>query len=147
MVIGAIIGSLLFSRLSDVLGRRRTLALVNACNLLATIVLTTAPTLWMVIAGRILVGLGAGSATVVVPTYIAEISRARVRGRSGTMIQFAVTFGVALSYFVGYGMALVPPVGRVAVWRWMFAAGGIVPLVTLCCYSRIVGAKHECVHA
>lgn len=57
----------------------------------------------MFIAGRVIAGIGEGLFLGNVVTYVTEIAPARRRGRCGSLVQFAVTVGVASGYFISYG--------------------------------------------
>jgi MFS family permease len=62
-----------------------------------------AKTLAMFIAGRVIAGIGEGLFLGNVVTYVTEIAPARRRGRCGSLVQFAVTVGIAAGYFISYG--------------------------------------------
>jgi SP family sugar:H+ symporter-like MFS transporter len=75
---------------------------------------------------RLVTGLGIGAASAVVPPYISEIAPASIRGRLGSLWQFAIVFGQFLGLLAGYGLtrwagseAGPLPWGG-AAWRWMF---------------------------
>lgn len=80
---------------------------------------------------RVVGGLAVGAASVIAPAYIAEIAPARLRGRLGSLQQFAIVLGIFSSLLVNYviqasagGSAESVPWGGTA-WRWMFAAEAI----------------------
>ena len=58
--------------------------------------------LGLLISGRMLVGIGAGMASVIVPVYIAEIAPARMRGALTSLHQFGIGLGFTLAYAVGW---------------------------------------------
>lgn len=81
-------------------------------------------------ASRVLVGLGIGAASAVVPSYISEISPTRIRGRLGSMWQFAIVLGQLAGLLSGWTLASVA--GGEAerlwggeAWRWMFVTVAI----------------------
>lgn len=53
--------------------------------------------------GRFISGLGAGSAIVVVPLYLSEISPPHLRGMLGFMNQISINIGILLAQFMGLG--------------------------------------------
>jgi MFS family permease len=57
----------------------------------------------MFITGRVIAGIGEGLFLGNVMTYVTEIAPARRRGRCGSLVQFAVTVGIATGYFISYG--------------------------------------------
>ena len=82
-------------------------------------------------AWRVIGGLAVGAASVIAPAYIAEIAPARLRGRLGSLQQFAIVLGIFSSLLVNYviqaaagGASETVPWGGTA-WRWMFAVEAI----------------------
>jgi MFS family permease len=56
-----------------------------------------------VLAGRFVTGLGVGSLSMVVPLYNAELSPPEIRGSLVAVQQLAITFGIMISFWIGYG--------------------------------------------
>jgi MFS family permease len=69
----------------------------------------------MFIIGRILCGLSCGLGSLVVPTYIGEVSTIKGRGTMGSFNQFLVVIGILLSSIIGLPLAKVP------LWRINYA--------------------------
>jgi SP family galactose:H+ symporter-like MFS transporter len=88
-------------------------------------VTAVAPTYGFFLACRILVGFCIGAAASVVPVYISEVAPANLRGRLVTFNQIAITFGIALSYWVDLAFATA---GK--GWRPMFAVA-VIPSAVL----------------
>jgi SP family sugar:H+ symporter-like MFS transporter len=87
VVAGAAAGALCAGRLADYAGPRRA-QLLNALPFAAGGVATAlARTPAAFIAARLLVGWGAGAASLLAPRYIAEISVPALRGRIGSQHQ------------------------------------------------------------
>lgn len=87
VVAGACFGSLFAGQLAVRFGPR-TAQIVNTLPLLVgSAVCAGASSLWTMLAGRILAGLGAGAASVLVPRYMAEVAPTVIRGALGTMTQ------------------------------------------------------------
>lgn len=128
ILVGALVGALVFSRVSDTIGRRKSIIFINLLYLLFTVSLAVTPNswFWMLVAVRSLLGLAVGGSSVVVPTYINEIVSPRWWGRMGTLIQFCVTSGIMSSYAVGYAFSFT-----YYSWRFMFAASSIVSLFVI----------------
>src|SRR3546814_11655589 len=63
-----------------------------------------APGLSMLIAARVLGGIGVGVASNVAPLYISEIAPARIRGRLVTFYQLAITIGILLAFLSNAGL-------------------------------------------
>ncbi len=76
---------------------------------------------------RFIGGIGIGIASVVAPMYIAETAPAQLRGRMGSLQQFAIVIGIFATGLVNYvilaaagGNALNPWLLGIEAWRWMF---------------------------
>ncbi|KAJ2990852.1 hypothetical protein NUW58_g2750 [Xylaria curta] len=67
--------------------------------------------------GRILSGVGAGAATVIVPIYISEVAPPRERGTFGAMTQVSINVGILGTQTLGYFLSAE------STWRWIFAVG------------------------
>src|SRR5262245_4214877 len=119
---GAAIGSLVGGRLADLHGRRRLLFVTAVIFAAGALVCAGALSPAMLVAGRLIVGLGIGLASGTVPVYISEVSSAEDRGWLVSLFQLAITVGIVLAYFVDYALA-----SREA-WRWMFGLA-VVPAV------------------
>jgi MFS family permease len=71
-------------------------------------------------AGRFIAGLGAGSAIVVVPLYLNEISPPDLRGMLGFMNQFSINIGILLAQFLGLAYS------NFAQWRYILFGGAMI---------------------
>jgi len=123
LLVGAIIGAFGSGIFTDKYGRKKVLifiALSFAVSCGAT-ALATSSTLF--IAARILGGLAVGSASVLSPMYVSEVSPPDKRGMLVAIYQFTITFGIVASYLINYWLHDVDN-----NWRWMFATG-ILPSV------------------
>ena len=125
VLMGAIIGALCAGPMNDALGRKRALMLMAVIFSVGSLVTAVAPTYGFFLACRILVGFCIGAAASVVPVYISEVAPANLRGRLVTFNQIAITFGIALSYWVDLAFAIA---GK--GWRPMFAVA-VIPSAVL----------------
>lgn len=124
-LIGTIIGSITFSKPSDCFGRKKTLLLTAVLYFVSAIGSAFAWNWYSFLIFRFIGGVGVGGATVVSPTYIAEISPAKLRGRLVAITQFNIVFGILLAFLSNYIIALIfKSMGQGIVegvaWRWMF---------------------------
>jgi sugar porter (SP) family MFS transporter len=122
VLVGAAIGSFVGGRLADLYGRRRLLFATALIFAAGAVLCGAALSTGMLIAGRIIVGLGIGLASGIVPVYISEVSAPEDRGWQVSLFQLAITVGIVLAYLVDY--ALAPVEG----WRLMFGVS-LVPAV------------------
>lgn len=123
VLVGAAVAALGGGRLADRFGRRATLLLTAAIFVAGALVCALASSAAMLIAGRIVVGIGIGLASTTVPLYISEISPARARGWQVSLFQLAITIGILGAYLVDYAFA-----GSHA-WRWMLGLAAIPGLL------------------
>ena len=79
-VAGAIIGAALGGWINDKLGRKRTILVADVVFFIGALVMSLAPSPWVIIVGRVFVGLGVGMASMTAPLYISEASPAKIRG-------------------------------------------------------------------
>jgi len=121
---GAVIGAAGGGSLADRLGRRRTIITAAITFTVGAIGTALAPSVALLVAGRVAVGLAIGVASFVSPMYISEIAPARIRGSLVSVNQLAVTIGIVVAYLVDYGFA------GLQGWRYMLGVAAI-PSVAL----------------
>ena len=126
VLVGAAVGALSGGRLADVFGRRFMLMVTAVIFVTGALVCAAAPSLNILVFGRLIVGLGIGFATSTVPIYISEVSPPQTRGWQVSLFQLAITIGILAAYVVDYTFA------GSASWRWMlglaFVPGAILGL-------------------
>src|SRR5688572_9902266 len=93
-LLGSALGAWYAGPLADRYGRVQTMRV--AAVLLAVSALGSGLVfgVWDLIFWRVVGGIGVGVASVIAPTYIAEISPAHVRGRLGSLQQLAIVLGI-----------------------------------------------------
>ncbi len=119
-LIGAMVGALLSGKLADIIGRRDVIMATAALFTLGAFVSAIAPSIYVLLLGRFIVGIAVGAISVAAPLYIAEISPAAKRGVLVCFFQLAITTGILLSY-LGNEIFSSWPNG----WRYMLAMGAI----------------------
>ncbi|HMC39363.1 MAG TPA: sugar porter family MFS transporter [Acidimicrobiales bacterium] len=124
LLLGAAVGALGGGWSADRFGRKRTAVAVAGLFIVGIVVILLAPSVWILIAGRFIVGVGVGAASNTVPLYISEIAPARARGRLVSVNQLMLTIGIVVAYLVDYAFS------GSGSWRWMFGIG-IVPAAVL----------------
>lgn len=119
-LIGSISGVMFAGWLSDALGRKPVLLLSAVLFLWSSAGCMLSGSETVLLAYRIVGGVGVGVASILSPLYISEISTARYRGRLVALYQFAVTAGILSSYLVNAAVmrhALsAPPAPEAAEW-------------------------------
>jgi MFS transporter, SP family, major inositol transporter len=128
LLLGAAIGSLLAGRLADRIGRRRTLWLLGGTFVAGAIACALAPDRSALAAFRFLLGLAVGGASVVVPTYLAELAPPEIRGRLVTQNELMIVSGQLLAFAVNAVIAQVWGESH-TVWRWMLGVAAVPGVV------------------
>ena len=120
MIVAAVLGggsvaTLVGGPLADVIGRKLTILASAVIFIVGSIIVPLAPDFTLVMVGRLIQGVGVGLITIVVPLYVVEVVPAALRGRSVTLFQLFLTFGILLGYVIGYAF------NASHEWRPMFA--------------------------
>ena len=70
--------------------------------------------------GRLVSGIGAGAAVVVVPIYISEIAPPKEKGLFGALTQIMINVGILLAQLLGYFLS------KGNLWRIILAVSGAI---------------------
>ncbi|KAK8986811.1 hypothetical protein V6N11_010355 [Hibiscus sabdariffa] len=106
-VAGAIGGAAIGGWISDKFGRKKSILLADGLFAAGALVMAFAPAPWMIILGRVFVGLGVGMASMTSPLYISEASPARIRGALVSTNGLLITGGQFLSYLINLAFTKV----------------------------------------
>lgn len=79
--IGAALGALPAGYVSGLFGRRTSMMLFEGFLFVGWIILVIPTSVWMLSAGRVLQGVGAGALCAIIPSYVGEIAEPQMRGR------------------------------------------------------------------
>lgn len=134
-LIGAIGGVMIGGHLADSLGRRLLIFICAILFIVASVICGAAPELWTLIAGRVLVGVAVGIASMVTPIYLAEISPPAQRGTIVSFNSLCIVAGMFGSYLLSYWM-----VDWTHGWRWMLGFG-VLPGALLACGIALLPAS------
>ncbi len=126
--IGSVIGSLIFGRLSDVLGRKAIFLNVLVFFALGSFISAVAYTTLLVIIGRLLVGIGIGGDIPSGASLVAELSNESSRGRLISIQSILWGLGGAIAALIA--LPLLNLTG-IESWRIMLGLGAIPPLIVL----------------
>ncbi|NJC72794.1 sugar porter family MFS transporter [Planosporangium thailandense] len=124
LLLGAIVGVLAAGPLVDRIGRRRMLMAAAAVFGAGALASGFAPNAAVLVVARFFLGVAIGTASLVVPTYIAEMAPRAIRGRLVSLQQLMITVGIFVSYLVGYAFAASHG------WRWMLGLA-VVPAAVM----------------
>lgn len=129
LLLGAATGAIGGGRIADVIGRRRTILMLAALFFAGALCCAIAPDARALAAFRFLLGLAVGGASVVVPTYLAELAPAQERGALVTRNELMTVGGQLLAFAVNAVIGTVW--GHVdGIWRWMLGVA-LLPAIIL----------------
>jgi MFS family permease len=115
---GTVAGALAGGWISDRFGRKPTLCAIGALYFVSALWSALASGPWMLMAARLIGGIGVGVSTIAAPVYIAEISPPESRGKMTAAFQFNIVFGVLAALTSNL---LLKDLGGNA-WRYMLGA-------------------------
>jgi MFS transporter, SP family, galactose:H+ symporter len=95
-LIGAVCGSILSGRLTDLIGRKRAILITAGIFTVGSILCAIATSTGVLIVGRIAIGVAIGVASYTAPLYIGEMVPAKLRGGLVTLNQLAITVGISV---------------------------------------------------
>ncbi|KAG4945986.1 hypothetical protein JHK87_041993 [Glycine soja] len=110
--------------MNDKLGRKGTILVADVVFFIGALVMAIAPAPWVIILGRVFVGLGVGMASMTAPLYISEASPAKIRGALVSINAFLITGGQFLSYLINLAFTKAP-----GSWRWMLGVAGVPAVI------------------
>ncbi|MGV1089331.1 MAG: sugar porter family MFS transporter [Mycobacterium sp.] len=125
-LLGAAAGAMTAGRLADRIGRIAVMKIAAVLFFISAIGAGLAGSVWLIVAFRIMGGIGVGVASVIAPAYIAETSPSRIRGRLGSLQQLAIVTGIFVSLGIDFLLAhLAGGADKqlwfgLEAWRWMF---------------------------
>ncbi|TBR39076.1 MULTISPECIES: sugar porter family MFS transporter [Dyella] len=137
-LLGSALGAWYAGPLADRLGRVRTMQVAAVLLAVSALGSGLVHGVWDLIAWRLVGGIGVGMASVIAPTYIAEVSPAQVRGRLGSLQQLAIVLGIFAALLSDAFLANTAGGAAKALWlgleawRWMFLVAVVPALIYGC---------------
>ncbi len=126
LYIGCAVGTLLFGKIAEKLGRKKSLLLVAIIFGASSIAMGLSNHKDTVVIWRIIAGFSVGGASVLSPLYIAEISPRNIRGKMVSINQLAVVIGILFAYITNYFLSFTE-----LNWRLMFMSGALPAVLFL----------------
>ena len=123
---GTVFGALFGGGPTEKYGRKKVLFWIGVLYTVSAVGSGLAPDPYSFSFFRFLGGIGIGVSSVVVPTYIAEISTSAIRGRLVAMYQFNIVFGILAAFLSNYFLIGFDGAND---WRWMLGVTAIPSLV------------------
>ncbi|KNG45734.1 vacuolar protein sorting-associated protein 73 [Stemphylium lycopersici] len=121
--LGGLIGALSAGPLAGRYGRLRAMQISTLFFAIGPVFEALSPNMGVMAFGRLLSGVGAGAAVVIVPIYISEIAPPAERGFFGAFTQIGCNFGILITQLLGYFLS------HDSYWRLILAIGGIIGAV------------------
>ncbi|KAG0451236.1 hypothetical protein HPP92_026310 [Vanilla planifolia] len=107
LYLAALVAALLASTMTRIFGRRVSMLFGGSTFFVGAILNAAAQDLFMLILGRILLGIGVGFANQSVPVYLSEMSPPRLRGMLNVGFQLMITIGILAANCINYFTAKV----------------------------------------
>ncbi|RLP11476.1 sugar porter family MFS transporter [Propionibacterium australiense] len=137
LLFASAVGALTGGRVSDRIGRKTTITFMATMFIVGVVVVVTAVNLPMLAIGRVILGLAVGSASVVVPVYLAELAPYEIRGslagRNEMMIVTGQLLAIVMNAIIGNVWGGEYP----WVWRAMFALAAVPAILLLLGVARL----------
>ncbi|KAJ0093194.1 hypothetical protein Patl1_25398 [Pistacia atlantica] len=121
LYLAAIFASFVASKVCTKFGRKPTILVASSFFLAGAALSAGAKKIWMLIVGRILLGMGVGFGNEAVPLFLSEIAPVKYRGAVNILFQLLVTVGILIANIVNYLTSMVHPYG----WRISLGLAGV----------------------
>ena len=113
--LGALIGAIIGGLLANLLGRKMVIMGSNAVFIVGSIIQVAAHTVWTMIVGRFILGLGVGVAALIAPLMLGELAPSKYRGRLIVVNCLFITGGQLVAYLINWGLANVKHGWKISV--------------------------------
>ena len=125
LLLGAMMGAAVAGPMSDRLGRRRLIMIAAVTFTIGALGAAAAPSAGALLAARFVIGLGVGSAALVVPLYLSEIAPTQIRGAISSLNQMMIVIGILAAFIVN---AVLASSGD---WRLMLGLAAVPSVILL----------------
>ncbi|KAK4548329.1 hypothetical protein LTR36_010199 [Oleoguttula mirabilis] len=126
MPLGAVGGALILAPCNEIFGRRMSIIISCALYTIGGALEAGSINYSMIIAARVILGLGVGLEGGTVPVYVAETVERRLRGNMVSLYQFNIALGEVLGYAVAAMFLSVP-----GNWRYILGSSLIFSTIML----------------
>ncbi|CAA0393695.1 unnamed protein product [Arabidopsis thaliana] len=121
LTVGLILGALICGKLTDLVGRVKTIWITNILFVIGWFAIAFAKGVWLLDLGRLLQGISIGISVYLGPVYITEIAPRNLRGAASSFAQL----------FAGVGISVFYALGTIVAWRNLAILGCIPSLMVL----------------
>lgn len=139
--LGCAVGAVIFSKLADKFGRKKSIFFSLASASLGNAIMFVAGmkfesvALWIMLVGRVIMGLGVGGIDAVIPTYSSELSSDDARGKALAQEFQSNIFGLVMAFGINLGVTIA--LGKQNQWAWR------IPIVVMQVYPVLLMAVVE----
>ncbi len=123
-ILGAFVGALVFGRIADLIGRKRVYALVAIVMIVGAVASAVAPNVGVLVAARLLLGLGIGGDYPVSAVLMSEYSNRSDRGRLVGMVFSMQAVGLVVGPLVAL-LLIATGVDHELTWRLLLGLGAV----------------------
>ncbi|KAI3421734.1 MFS domain-containing protein, partial [Psidium guajava] len=107
-------------------GRRGSILVGSISFFVGAVLNASAVNIWMLIFGRIFLGVGIGFGNQAVPLYLSEMAPAKIRGAVNQLFQLTTCLGILIANVINYGT------NKIHRWGWRLSLGlATVPAVLM----------------
>lgn len=117
LYISALFSGIIASKFARLYGRKPVNIVAGAFFIVGAGILAGAVDVAMLVIGRVLLGVGVGLCSLVMPMYNAEVAPPHLRGGMNILFQWFVTFGILCAGLINYGCDFID------TWGWRLALG------------------------
>ncbi|KAF6845525.1 sugar transporter [Colletotrichum musicola] len=117
MPLGAVGGAIILSPCNEYFGRRMSIIISCVLYTIGGALCAAAQNFGMIVAARVILGMGVGLEGGTVPVYVAETAERRIRGNVVSLYQLNIALGEVLGYAVAAIFIHVP-----GNWRWILGS-------------------------
>ncbi|MFD7644393.1 sugar porter family MFS transporter [Kitasatospora sp. NPDC059795] len=134
-LLGSAAGAVVAGWLADHLGRVRTMLMAATLFAISGIGSMFPPSIQVLGVWRVVGGIAIGIASVIAPTYIAEVAPTAYRGRLASFQQMAIVLGITVSQLANWalnqaaGGESTNHLGGIQAWQWMLGVEAVPALV------------------
>lgn len=128
LYLSAAASAVVASQMARMWGRQMVLFIASIFFLVGTGFQAGAVNVAMVVIGRVLLGVGVGLASLVMPIYNAEIAPPHMRGAMNILFQLFVTIGILAAGLINYGASFITTGDG---WRMPLALAAAPAIITL----------------
>lgn len=139
--LGCAVGAVLFSKLADSFGRKKSIFFSLASASLGNLIMFVAgmkfrqAALPIMLIGRVIMGLGVGGIDAVIPTYSSELSADEARGKALAQEFQSNIFGLLMAFGINLGVTIA--LGKENQWAWR------IPIIVMQIYPVLLMAVVE----